>query len=247
MDPGFIHLGRLTAAMGQRFHPHAHPFHELVLPRRGRIQAMLPGGAIEAGPGTALWYLADTIHTETVVSSEGCDWYYLALHWSGDGLGLPARIADGEGVIRQLLDLLWARQQDPSLAMQRDFLVGALTCELGSHRDHDGLVAITDRWIRAHLREHLTLEGLARQVGLSRAHYARQYRAKTGQTPMDVVRRHRLAAARDLLLTTDLPLRLIAPQVGYADEHQLSRHLGRYLGTGARVLRSCRQSGSIRD
>jgi transcriptional regulator GlxA family with amidase domain len=58
---------------------------------------------------------------------------------------------------------------------------------------------------------------------------------------MDHARLIRLEAARELLLKTNLPLKAIAPKVGFASEFHLSRLLRTRLGIGARQIRA-RQS-----
>src|SRR5690606_16459240 len=94
---------------------------------------------------------------------------------------------------------------------------------------------------RRHLAGPLGLERLALVAGLSRAHFARLFRERSGATVMEAVRTARLAAARDLLLTSDLPLSEIAPRVGIGSEALLSRLLARHLGVGARALRRGRR------
>jgi transcriptional regulator GlxA family with amidase domain len=54
---------------------------------------------------------------------------------------------------------------------------------------------------------------------------------------MEDVRMIRLEAARNLLLTTNLPLKAIAPRVGLGSEYHLSRLLRRHFDLGARELR----------
>jgi transcriptional regulator GlxA family with amidase domain len=93
-------------------------------------------------------------------------------------------------------------------------------------------------FIREHLSEHFTLDDLAAQAKMSKFYFARAYRSLTGLSPMDHARLIRLEAARELLLSTNLPLKSIAPQVGFASEFHLSRLLRTRLGVGARQIRS---------
>jgi AraC family transcriptional regulator len=78
---------------------------------------------------------------------------------------------------------------------------------------------------------------LAHVAGLSKFHFIRAYTAQAGLTPMADVRAIRLDAARHLILTTDLPLKVIAPQVGLASEFHLSRLFTAHFGAGVRQLR----------
>ncbi|HHN46497.1 MAG TPA: AraC family transcriptional regulator [Planctomycetes bacterium] len=92
-------------------------------------------------------------------------------------------------------------------------------------------------YVEAHMEEKITLDALARVVGLSKYHFVRKYRQATGLTPLAHIRRVRLEAARSLLLTTDLPLKAVAQRVGMANEYHLSRLLRKHLSIGVRDVR----------
>jgi AraC family transcriptional regulator len=87
------------------------------------------------------------------------------------------------------------------------------------------------------LARRINLDDLARSAGLSRFHFVRAFRAASCTTPARWLRHQRLQVARTLLLTTDQPLRSIAPQVGFADESQLSRVFRREAGGAPSRLR----------
>jgi transcriptional regulator GlxA family with amidase domain len=87
----------------------------------------------------------------------------------------------------------------------------------------DPLVVQLRSHIRKNLARPLDLDGLADLAGLSKFHLVRRYRALTGRTPMEDVRHIRLLAAREMLLTTNLPLKEIAPRTGLGDAYRLSR------------------------
>ena len=61
-----------------------------------------------------------------------------------------------------------------------------------------------------------------RQVGLSRAAFARRFAARAGQPPLTYLTRWRIAVAADLLVGTDLTLDAVAARVGYANGFALS-------------------------
>ena len=54
---------------------------------------------------------------------------------------------------------------------------------------------------------------------------------------MQDVRELRLELARNLILTTNEPLKVIAPQAGLGDEYHMSRAFRRYLGMPPGQLR----------
>jgi len=62
----------------------------------------------------------------------------------------------------------------------------------------------------------LTLADLAAAVGVSRCHFCKNFAQFMGITPMDYVRRRRIDRAQELLLSTELPIAVIAEQTGFA-------------------------------
>ncbi len=93
-------------------------------------------------------------------------------------------------------------------------------------------------YVLCHVNQAITLADLAQHVGTSRFHLCRVYRRQTGESPMHAVRRVRLEVAREILKTTDLPLRDVASRVGLRSEQHLSRLLKTEFGLGAKAIRS---------
>ncbi|HYE05253.1 MAG TPA: helix-turn-helix domain-containing protein [Planctomycetota bacterium] len=236
-----IHCGRLRARRRAVFTAHDHPCHELIVPLRGRLRARLASGEAVAGPGTLLWYPAGSRHLESIEADADADWRYLLIEAAG--IDLPLTIVDRDGAVRQMSSLIAADDQvTAASAAKRHALAAAIVAELqrlaaGHGGGDDDLVRTVDLHVHRHLASPLSLERLARVAGVSRSYFARAYRQRAGCAPMAAVRSARIAAARELLLTTDLPLRVIAAQVGIGSEYLLSRLIARHLGTGARLLR----------
>lgn len=68
-----------------------------------------------------------------------------------------------------------------------------------------------------------TLEALAREAGMSRAAFARNFSASVGEPPHSYLTRWRMGIAAQLLEETDLRLSEIASRVGYRSEFSFSR------------------------
>ena len=68
--------------------------------------------------------------------------------------------------------------------------------------------------VEEELSADLSLDDLAGAAGLSRAHFARAFRASTGQTPYAYLRARRVERARILLAGTDLSAAAIAAATG---------------------------------
>lgn len=69
--------------------------------------------------------------------------------------------------------------------------------------------------VRARLADPPTVRELALAAGMSEFHFARRFKAATGDSPHGFVIRARIAEAMRLLRGTDRPLREIASNVGY--------------------------------
>ncbi|ETY73358.1 bifunctional transcriptional activator/DNA repair enzyme AdaA [Lactiplantibacillus fabifermentans] len=72
-----------------------------------------------------------------------------------------------------------------------------------------------DAIIAAHYSENLTLTELAHQAHGAPSYLHHVYRQQTGQTPQAHLQAVRLAHAKDLLMTTELPLKAIAIRCGF--------------------------------
>lgn len=87
-----------------------------------------------------------------------------------------------------------------------------------------------DRFIQGHLDVRLTVGDLASEACLSEAHFSECFRTQTGFTPYQYLLRKRLAAARQLLGSTRLPLSHIAERTGFANQSALSHAFRRAFG-----------------
>jgi AraC family transcriptional regulator len=84
--------------------------------------------------------------------------------------------------------------------------------------------------IHAALDARLTVEALAREAGLSPAHFARAFRESLGQPPHQYLLTLRLERARRLLEATAASLSEIAQRAGFADQAHFTRLFKRAFG-----------------
>jgi AraC family transcriptional activator FtrA len=96
--------------------------------------------------------------------------------------------------------------------------------------DRPRLAAVFD-WARQHLAEDLPLDRLAERAGMSLRTFLRRFRDATGTTPAEWLVGERLALARDLLETTELPVERIATDCGFGSADTLRHHFRRRLAT----------------
>jgi len=73
---------------------------------------------------------------------------------------------------------------------------------------------VTD-YVEAALDTPIALRDMATEAGLTRMHFAAQFRASTGLSPHEYLLRRRIARAQKLLLDPDLPIAGIALDVGF--------------------------------
>ena len=98
-------------------------------------------------------------------------------------------------------------------------------------------------FIEAELSEPLSLADLARCAGLSRMHFAAQFRAATGMRPHEYVVRRRIQRAQEMLLTTAEPLVEVALSVGFQPQAHFTTVFRRLLGETPGRWRQVQRSG----
>ncbi|RSL33115.1 AraC family transcriptional regulator [Salibacterium salarium] len=85
-------------------------------------------------------------------------------------------------------------------------------------------------FINDHLADKLTLKTLADEIYLSESHLSLLFRQQLKIAPMEFVRTMRMQKAREMLLTTSVPLKQIAEKIGFDDQSQLSRAFRQTVG-----------------
>ncbi|MDL4816027.1 GlxA family transcriptional regulator [Actinomadura opuntiae] len=95
----------------------------------------------------------------------------------------------------------------------------------------DDTLAPLLEWVTAHLDEPLTLETMASHAGVSSRTLTRRFTDQLGISPGQWLLSQRIAAAQDLLETSDLPLDAIARRVGLSSATNLRRRFLNALST----------------
>lgn len=95
--------------------------------------------------------------------------------------------------------------------------------------------------IAVHHAEPLSLERLAHEAGISKFHFVRLFRQRTGLTPHAFLTRTRLEAGRDLLLNTELGIAQVAFACGY---ERPSHFAAAFTAHFAQTPTACRQRKS---
>jgi len=111
-------------------------------------------------------------------------------------------------------------------------------------RQSTGILAIPDmhvsaamRFIAEHALKPITAEDVVDAVPLSRRALEQRFAKLIGSTPMQEIRRRRIARARELLAATDLSVDQIATLSGFTDHRHLSRTFARDVGVAPTAYR----------
>lgn len=98
---------------------------------------------------------------------------------------------------------------------------------------HDGqgrLSRLMD-WLRSHPAEPHTVASMAEQAAMSPRTLQRQFQDATGMGPVEWLVRERVAIAKDLLESPDIPLVQVAERAGFGSEESLRHHFRRIAST----------------
>jgi LacI family transcriptional regulator len=109
----------------------------------------------------------------------------------------------------------------------------------------DSLVADLVQTVREHACRGLSLKKLIQQSGLSRATLDRWFLDNLGRTPRAEINRVQLQRVRELLATTDLPLKQVAKIAGFARRetmHRIFRRATQQTPAEYRRACNCRES-----
>jgi AraC family transcriptional regulator len=85
-------------------------------------------------------------------------------------------------------------------------------------------------YMRAHFAKPLMLDELADEAAISKFHFVRLFRKKTGRTPYAYLFQLRMDAARRLLATTDLQIADVARACGFASASHFGTAFARTVG-----------------
>lgn len=85
-------------------------------------------------------------------------------------------------------------------------------------------------YIDAHYMEEISLDTFSKDMYLSQVYLSKIFKEETNSSPINYLIKTRLAKAKQLLESDDLPINLIAKQVGYDDAYHFSKLFKKYYG-----------------
>ena len=218
----------------------------------GAIQITPPG--VPARVVHARPYDILHLHIPNLLLKECFEWSHGK--WPTDGVALrdplPARDALLQNLAATLLSI--ADCDDPTGSLLADFLgLAAATHLLSLYGEVPPAAARTalalPKWrlkraiefIEAHLDSPMALADVAGAAGLSRMHFAAQFRAATGVRPHEFALRRRIEKAQSLLATTDVPIIELALATGFSSQSHFTVVFKRVSGLSPRQWRQSRR------
>jgi AraC-like DNA-binding protein/mannose-6-phosphate isomerase-like protein (cupin superfamily) len=105
----------------------------------------------------------------------------------------------------------------------------------------DPVLRAVDTLLRDYARP-LTVEGLARSLAMSPRHFERRFKALTGLSPRRFLIGVRLAAARDLLQSSEATVEAISGWVGFGDVAHFTRTFTAKMGMSPTAFRRARSA-----
>ncbi len=94
-------------------------------------------------------------------------------------------------------------------------------------------------YIEEHLAEELTLSTLADLVPISQFHFARAFKAATGEPPHRYVTQRRIERAKVLLAVTQLSAAEVAYQTGFSNQSHFTAQFRKLVGLTPKQFRAC--------
>jgi AraC-like DNA-binding protein len=97
-------------------------------------------------------------------------------------------------------------------------------------------------YIDANLSDALSLGELAAVTGLTRMHFAAQFRSATGLRPREYLLRRRVERAQELLRNSREPIIEVALRVGFQDQSHFTATFKRFVGQPPHAWRTAQAS-----
>ena len=171
---------------------------------------------------------------------------WLRRHFKTNSLTVHPLGPDLRRIIVQLDKRLSGKKQDNdelSMAEMRLHVCSAISgaarqLSAVDSRDSQFVVNAAIDYMRDHLNEPFSVGKLVNHIGYGRSRLFELFRANTGMTPSDYLRRLRLEAARGLLTDTSRPVTEIAFKVGFNSSQYFSTVFLQYTGVTPTGFRS---------
>lgn len=100
-------------------------------------------------------------------------------------------------------------------------------------------------YVEASLADPISLADIASATGLTRMHFAAQFKAATGLRPHEYLLRRRIERAQEMLIKTRLPLAEVALSVGFQTQSHFTAVFKRFVGRPPHAWRRSCDDGAV--
>lgn len=148
-------------------------------------------------------------------------------------------------MLRQLLD---ASNRQQALRITANYFVSSIIIELANqYREKEEQVANQEdvsrfefikNWIRIHSHEPLTVTQIADYFSITPTYLTRLFREQDQTTTIQFINAVKIQQAQQMLLTTDIPIKQIAMELGFQNEKYFFRVFKRATGVTASEFRN---------
>lgn len=227
------HVGFNSQKKSWHMGKHSHDFYEIVVVMRSLEKVLIDNALIEASEGDVLVFRPGVRHEEWSGDNPPLETVFFSFSGAGFPEEIPLKVKDSKGRLRIIATWMFneSRILHPSESsnLMNSYLEAFLAemMRIVKHGDSPLVESTRSAIIRDPAKNH-SLESLAKSAGLSKFHFLRKYMKLAGVSPADDVRRIRLSFARDLLISTDDPLKSIAEKSGLSNETTLCRLFQKY-------------------
>ena len=127
------------------------------------------------------------------------------------------------------------RENELSTLLER--LMISLARRVSGEKKQSNLLNKSIAYINSNYVEDIRIPDLAKMENLSISRYNTLFKKVTGLSPVEYIKKMRLASACELLSATDLPIKTVSSMVGYSDSHFFSRIFKKSLGVSPAFYR----------
>ena len=234
-----VGYAEISPRIDWRMPPHLHPFHELIVVKSGTMYVRTQQGEIKARAGDVLFYESGLVHEEISDNRNPVNTLYIGFRPGQLLPTIPIKMRDQEGRLVEMLSWLIRDRREGRRGANCERLLDAIIeqVEWNLNRPRDPWSEDLRNYMMKNLSATLSLDDIAGRASMSRFAFVRKFKQKAGRTPMEELRLIRLNEARNLILSTGLPLKAIAPAVGIGDEFQLSKLFRRHFHISPGAMR----------
>jgi AraC-like DNA-binding protein len=241
--------GEYEAPKGKNFPLHKHPYWEMIYFRTGNIQCQIGNDFYDICPGTMLIIPPGFTHGDIALTAYSN--FYLSIDDTMDRPWPRLCRDNAESTFGSLCERIVAEFacKLPEYEKMVYFLLGQLDIQLlrysYRHRQHSAerVVYEAEQIVNQRFTTSLTIEAIAREIGVSPAYLRANFKRLRGVTLMSTLQTFRIQRALALISQTDLSLENIAQMSGYDSASHMSRYIKRSTGKSPGAFRN---SGDFR-